>query len=145
MIDKDKGYNNLLKFFKQAGKKAEVGIFENKQDDEGGSIAQYAGAIEYGIGQPERSFMRSTFDENSTEINRDIMKHIEKGMLTNEKFEVLLKVHGENLRNKIITKIKRAKEWVKDPLSPITIARKGHDTLLIESGNMWKSIDVRIT
>lgn len=142
--DKDLGYKNLMQFFRQSGKSAEIGIFENKKDEEGRTIAEYATHNEFGTKKiPERSFMRSAYDENINEIMRVIEKATAMGCTTSRQFEQILKVAGEKIRNVIIMKIRSAKSWAR-PLAYSTIRAKGHDTILIHSGNMWKAIDVRI-
>ena len=143
MIDRDKGYKNFLKYMKQAGQSADIGIFENKKGADGESIAEYASANEFGKGMPERSFMRSTHDEHQDKILKNISKQIQSDMINGKNFSALLAKHGEYLRNEIIKKIRNAKSWA-EGLSDKTKAAKGNDTILIESGNMWKAIDVRI-
>ena len=172
MKDIDKGYKNFKKFFSQMGKSAEIGIFENKKDEEGQSIAEYAASNEFGakitsdkakgwlahnmrqqglsVGKitkdiviPERSFMRSAYDENVNSVMKKLDKMIAKGLMTRDTYEHILRVAGEEMRNFIIVKIRNAKSWAR-PLHPFTVAKKGFDTILIESGNMWKAIDIRI-
>ena len=143
MIDKDMGYKNLLKYMKQTGQSADVGIFENKKGADGESIAEYASANEFGKGMPERSFMRSTHDEQVKRIIDNIKKMMSKDITRNGTFSNILLKNGEYLRNEIIKKIRNAKGWA-TKLDAKTIAAKGNDTILIESGNMWKAIDVRI-
>lgn len=172
MKDIDKGYKNLMNYFKQLKKSAEIGIFENKKDGDGQSIAEYAASNEFGatiksekaknwlawqmrlvgipvsiikkdIVIPERSFMRSSYDENLNAVMESLRKNVAKDCINNGNFPSLLLKHGELVRNNMINKIRSAKEWATG-LSDFTKAKKGNDTILIESGNMWKAIDVRL-
>jgi hypothetical protein len=196
--DTDKGYNNLVKFFKQNPASVEIGIFENKIGKDGQSIAEYAAVNEFGaviksmkartwlrhamnragmaivkqseqgyfekgitgvsmgyvrpsyssfdptapIKIPERSFMRSSYDANIERITQKLNKLVAKGLLTGGNIKNILKICGEDMRNVIVMKIRTANQWAK-PLHPFTVAMKGHDTILINSGNMWKAIDIR--
>lgn len=71
IIDRDRGFRRIVATFnkQKRGSGVVVGIFEgakNPDSDTPFSVAQYGGVHEFGepsVNIPQRSFMRSTFDE----------------------------------------------------------------------------------
>lgn len=143
--DTDKGYKNLLKLMKQAKISADIGIFHDSGMRDGVTIAEYATHNEYGTKKiPERSFMRSTFDEQEKNAFRVIGMDLKSGILkTGYSFRKSLGLGAEYMRSEIIKKIKTADQWAVEN-KPSTIARKGKNQPLIEKGIMWKSVIWRI-
>lgn len=112
-------------------------------DDEGLSIAQKAFYNEYGtkidgvVHVPERSFLRSAYDENASDINTTIDRlwagvHSEK--VTAEQAGKIL---GERHQGQVKSKIRNGSFT---PNAESTIARKGSSKPLIDTGEMLNSI-----
>ena len=171
--DTDKGYNNLLKLMKQQKVSADIGIFYNAGQVDGVSIAEYATYNEYGavirsvkarmwlgyamnqagikaniptgnIVIPERSFLRSTFDEQEKNAFRVIGADLKISILK-PGFSLSKPVAkgAEFMRSEVVKKIKTALQWAK-PNRPFTIAMKGKNQPLINKGIMWKAVTWKI-
>jgi len=101
---------------------------------------QIAAVHEFGAPKrhvPERSFLRTTHDENREKINKlsDVeLDRIFKGESTPEKS---LSRIGEFLTAKMKNKIRNR---ISPALSPVTIAAKGSDVPLIDTAQMIQSI-----
>lgn len=90
---------------------------------------------------PERSFIRSTFDEKQDEWLRFVKKRIPKllnGQLTAEKLVSLL---GEKIVRDIKEKIKAIDD---PPNAPSTIAAKGSSSPLIQTGGLRKRVTYKV-
>lgn len=106
------------------------------------SNAQVAADNEFGAtGVPERSFMRSTFDE---QVNRwfTITKKYHSAVLAGKMdvYQALEKM-GVIIKSDIQAKITSN---IPPPNSPATIARKGSDRTLIDTGQLLNSVTQKI-
>jgi hypothetical protein len=123
----------------QSAKSVEVviGILEGTMND-GQSVAEYAAYNEFGTDRiPERSFMRTSFDENVGNINRDmqhVIGQVQQGQMTvvSALRNVGLK-HVDRVQKKIGSNIQPAN-------SPYTIAKKGSSRTLFDEGIMINSV-----
>lgn len=112
-----------------------VGILEGTMN-EGQSVAEYAAHNEFGTDKiPERSFMRSAFDENKHGISVVMGQQFAK-VKRGEKTVVaalnhLGMYHQAQIQKKIGSNIQPAN-------SPVTIAKKGSSRTLIADGVMQK-------
>jgi hypothetical protein len=169
VTDHDKGYARLLRDLHDLGPiEAVVGIREEKgkhaydadevlskggtSGDMGLTVAAAATVNEYGSEDgriPERSFMRSTFDENRDRYAAGIRIGIEKaidGSLAGsrpvhggvlEVIEVVAAVVVGDVQEKIVAGPFK-------PNAPYTIRKKGSSKPLIDTGRMRQSIDYEI-
>ena len=136
--DIDKGF----KAFKQELQRAknatvEIGIHQDAMND-GLSIAEYAAYNEFGtVDIPERSFMRSTFDEKQSQINADMAKRydqVKTGKIGVHRALSLIGLrHAQDIQDKIGSNIQPAN-------SEATVARKKSTKTLIDTGAMRQSI-----
>lgn len=138
VTDKDMGLKRILQEL-NAAKSAfvEVGIPEGAQAD-GMTIAEYGAYNEFGTSKiPERSFMRSTFDENVSRIQQDMQRQYDAVLAgRSTTYRALLTVglkHSDQIKQKIRSGIAPAN-------APETIARKGSAKTLIDTGAMVQSI-----
>jgi hypothetical protein len=104
---------------------------EQLHDAEGVSIADVASFAEFGLGQPQRSWLRAWFDENSERIESQLARQIALAMKEGKDFEwamqrVALWMQGDIQR--------RIRNRIAPPNAPSTIARKGSSTPLIDTG-----------
>ena len=88
---------------------------------------------------PERSFIRSTFDEQKSDIHGRIEKakvQVVLGKLDKRDF---LKQLGLLFQKKVVQKINSSKTWA-EPNAPSTVAQKGSDHPLVDEGRLRQSI-----
>ena len=109
-----------------------------KDDDSTIPVATVAAAHEFGNSQvPERSFLRSTFDEQQKKymgMAAKLFKKVVEGKMTTKRIADLI---GSEAQDDVIDKINSIKT---PPNSAATIARKGEDNPLVDTGHLKKSI-----
>lgn len=96
---------------------------------------------EFGLGVPERSFIRAWFDANQDKIKKAIaaaMQQVIKGKYTKE---VALERLGALFASQIQARISSN---IPPPLAPSTIKRKGSSVALIDTGQLRSAITYRI-
>ena len=136
VIVRDLGWKQIKKNMKQLDNMAvDVGVQSDAgANDEGTSIAFYGSVNEFGSSDgrvPERSFMRSTFDENIHGINNTVKRLralVERGRIDAEQAGGML---GEYHQRQIQEKIRSG---VPPANAPSTIKRKGSSKTLIDDG-----------
>lgn len=142
LIDKDRGYDAL---FKRLGKSAHVtvGIHSDRGADghgKGVTVADIASWAEFGLGQPERSWLRGWVEEQENDIEKAIralgVAVVEGPLDAEEAIEQL----GQLLKGKIQERIANG---IAPPNAASTIARKGSSKPLIDSGQFRSSIDYK--
>lgn len=143
--DRDRGWDDIKREVKRLrGKKVRVGVLSEAASatmgtDASANLAEYATYNEFGTKHiPERSFMRSTFDENRSEYERAVkrgVKTIGAGIFT---AETLCNQLGVRMQADIEGKIQ---SHPPPPNAPSTIAQKGEGKgTLIDSSNLVTSI-----
>lgn len=142
--DIDKGWANIKHQINEfQSHTLKVGIqrgTESTEDDQ--PVANYAYKNEFGIGVPQRSFMRSTIDENQANY-KALTEKLLSDVLDNQRTAYnAIGTLGEKVRGDISQKIVRLRT---PPNSPITIMRKGSSNPLIDSGQMRQSIQWVVT
>lgn len=131
--------------------KIEIGVFSaSGSTDDGVHYALIAGVHEFGVtikqakGDiviPERSFLRSTFDEKSDEWFNFVKKRMPAILFG----EVSAKKLMELLGAKIVSDIqKRIKEIGDPPNAPSTIAQKGSSSPLIDTGGLRMRVTYKV-
>lgn len=90
---------------------------------------------------PERSFLRSGYDENIDSVSRKAEKLIVDLIESGVDPSLLTDSIGRELRDKIKQKLVDVKS---PPLSSFTIKRKGSSNPLVDGGNLLGSIDYRV-
>ena len=147
--DKDLGMEKIMKLLGKFKKtRINVGVFSSSINSEGKKpvyVADYATANEYGTDKvPERSFVRSTFDEKEASWSKEmenVLDAITSGKLKNIDSEIY-KI-GAMARTDIINKIDSN---INPPNAPATIKKKGihKNKTLIDDGILRQSIEARI-
>lgn len=116
-------------------------IYENKDGSEGASVLEVGSAHEYGIGVPQRSFLRATWIVKEKEINKikknTFLKMVDLSMSAQDGFDFL----GVGLRNFSKESFLNGGfgEW--QALSDETIAKKGSTKILVVTKTLAKSIN----
>lgn len=140
---KDNGYLARVKAIAQlsAGNyQIHVGVQGQKAQASHGSltVGELAAIHEFGLGVPERSFLRAWFDANQPKIENDMRaatRQILLGRLTPDKASELL---GMRWVGQIQTFIADGK--VEPALSPSTVKSKGSSVPLIDTGQLRSAI-----
>lgn len=144
--DTDKGYKALIEnVFGLAEPEITVGIHkaEGSQAHKGSSasIADIASFNEYGLGIPERSFLRAWFDANLAK-NKSVLasrlRQVIKGKISKDQ---ALGQLGASFVSGIQARISG---HIPPPNADSTIARKGSSTPLIDTGTMRASITYEV-
>ena len=150
VIDKDLGWKQVVKktnFLN--GKEIKAGVLWSAGTGKNGvSIAFYASCNEYGTygsGSewqriPPRPFMGLTADEKRmwrTPVTNAVDKIIGGAEVISQ-----LNLVGETMKKDIKNNIGRKGKFT--PLAPSTVARKGHDIPLMDTGALYDAIDYEV-
>lgn len=105
------------------------------------TVAEVAAFHEFGLGVPQRSFIRSWFDE-AIEENRALI-HSQLRLVVQRK--LTLDVALERIALKLEANIKRRiRNRIPPPLAQSTIDRKGSSVPLIDTGQLRNAIRARV-
>ena len=114
-----------------------IGFLENARYPDGTSVAMIAAINEWGKPptQPPRPFFRTMIENKQDEWPEAIKDLLVENDLDAEKaFDLTGAAIAGQLRQSIV-------DLVSPPLAPSTIAKKGHDKPLIDTGHMLASVD----
>lgn len=144
---KDKGYKKVRGSFDELKKKpfVKIGVLEKEGDhtDSPLSVAEVATFNEFGTETiPERSFMRSTLDQNDAKYRKNLETLHNKVILQQMTPDIALGILGEQIQSDIIATINSG---VDPENSPATIAKKGSSKTLVDSGQLKQSIRYEVT
>jgi hypothetical protein len=153
-IDKDLGYKRILEEYttiKSNKPHVKVGLQttmdqRKKKRREGGesneSVLDVGVRHEFGLGVPERSYMRLTYDKTKEEMFRFIKTQNSKILLGKTTVRKALDLVGQKSQTDIKDTIKRTpSEW--PPLAESTILKKGSSKPLIDTGQLINSIQYK--
>ena len=141
-IDKDLGARKIIQ---EAGKLDDsfvtIGVHEAEGSEtypNGATVSEVAFWNEFGtITAPERSFIRSTVDENRSMLNemtKDLLGQVVDGSISS-------KLAMKRLGFKIETLVKKKILELNDPKNAErTIEAKGFNNPLVDSRRLWRSI-----
>lgn len=148
--DTDKGYADLIKRLNElrkcdvfVGITEEAGLHEKATKDAKRPVMvlEVATWNEYGLGVPERPFMRGWFDSTRAK-NADTIRIVWQEVIARR---ITPAVGAERIGQQFQ---KEAQDYLETgpftPLAPSTVQRKGHSTPLIETGQMRASLTYRI-
>lgn len=139
--DRDRGWKKLITELKKANdaSRAVVGIFgEDAVKDHGGvPNIDIAEKNEFGVGVPERSFIRATVDQKEKEIQGQMKASFLSVIDKKSTFKQALEQIGLYVEGQIK---KRIAGGIPPPNAPSTIAKKGSSTPLIDTGQLRASV-----
>lgn len=147
VIDKDTGWSAFFsRVAKMKGAHAKVGILAEgagAEEEEGSplTVAQIAGILEFGTEDghiPERSFVRSTFDEKREEMMAMSAKLVVGIVAGTMDVDRALNILGAFLSAAVKNKV--TIDGVPPPNAPSTIAKKGDDKPLINTSRMINAV-----
>ncbi len=137
--DTDKGYKALFKKIKGPPRTLRVGILSEAAGASHGAmtVGDIATLHEFGIGQPERSFIRAWADEESGKIEIALRKVAESVIRGKYDLATGLERVGALFAASIQARIAGG---IAPANAPSTIAKKGSSTPLIDQGILRSSI-----
>ena len=148
--DIDRGYQKTVVALKRLGHDLSIGVHESEGQEEhdeaeGLTVFDVAVSHEFGVpGKlPERSFVRSWFDERSAWFLKQLKGRVReivksKGRLSPARAATQLALLGAGDMKKRI-----AQNKIRPELSPERIEEKGSETVLLDSGQLESSIEGR--
>lgn len=138
ITDKDLGFKKIQKLLKkEVDKTIQIGIFKEAGKNDGEYISEYAFKNEFGEGVPERSFLRSTMNENESKYQDFAIKTFEKTLDANLTANIIAEMCVDDVKKKIASNLP-------PPNSPETIKRKKSSKTLIDTGMMRNSVTYRV-
>jgi phage gpG-like protein len=148
VVDKDLGYKGILRTIFSLRKKSHVsvGIVQSEKKHPGSpySVAQIAAVHEFGSDDgriPQRSFIRSTYDENlkdNVTFLKQLQAHVLLGKLSKAQALTTL---GEVVSKQMVEKI-NGREL--QPNQSATIKRKKSSTPLVDTGQLKGSLTFEV-
>lgn len=119
-----------------------VGFLQSSTYPDGTPVAMIAAIQNFGApsrGIPPRPFMSNAVAKHSPSWPKGIATQLKAN---GNDVDNALEVTGEVIKGQIQQSIRDTNA---PPLSPVTIARKGFDAVLIDTGHMLNSVDKEIT
>lgn len=146
--DRDHGYKGLLNRVYGTKKPPviKVGVFDRDGDQPHGddevTVLEVAMWNEFGTDTiPERSFIRAWFDENRERCRTAVRKMLEGVVAGKYKREQAIELVAQRFVGEIQRRMARG---IPPPNAPATIARKGSDKPLIDTGQLRSSISYEV-
>ncbi len=133
--DVDLGYNSFFGALRGLrGQAVKVGVGDAPHEPSGTPTDEIAAAHEFGVGVPERSFLRAWVDEKREQIQARMEKDLSDTLFSRDDWR---KPFGQWCVDQI-----RARIWanIPPPLQESTAARKGTTVPLIDSGQLVNAI-----
>lgn len=136
------GFDRLTVALKDLdGVKGKVGWFETSRYLDGTPVAVVAAAHEFGAGVPMRPFFRPAIAANSdkwmTQIGQGAARVLSGDTTARHVLELVTLGAAEDV-------IKSLKAIPGPPLDPRTIARKGFDTILRDTGQLFQDLTATV-
>jgi len=111
--------------------------------DAGAENVKKAAANEYGTTKiPARPFMRFTFEKNKSVYERLLTNIVNDIVYDRVDLDYAYNALGERVSRDIKREIK---EWKDPPNAASTIAKKGRDDPLVDTGDMMRSVSYKLT
>ncbi len=148
----DHGWDNIMKFAADMASHAPhiavgvVGSSAGAAHGEGVTNSGLAAVHEYGLGVPQRSFIGATIDAKAVEYARSLADAYRKVMLSGGSVASLKNhVALKRVGLKVVGDIqRRISDGIAPANSPVTIARKGSSTPLVDTGQLRQSITFEV-
>ena len=148
VIKRDRGWDKIRKQIKQDPLIIAVGI-QGKEalakaggEEDGLTVAEVAAVNEFGMGVPERSFLRSTIDAGEAKY-KGLLRGIGNATVAGK----ITLVRGAKIVGEVV--VGDVKQSIADGIPPpnaeSTIVAKGSSTPLIRTGQMRGSVTSKVT
>lgn len=126
--------SKALAKYKDMNASVRVGVLEDATYPDGTSVAQVAFWNEYGTSTtPSRGFFRYTVNEN----RKNWVLSTKNLMKLHKDPKQVMGLMGEHIKGQIVQSIV---SWSDPPNAPYTVAKKGFNKPLIDTGQMSRSI-----
>ena len=136
--DIDLGFEDIIQsIIEDNDKEVEVGYYNDEQED-GIGLGELATIHEFGLGNPERPFMRRSFDNGVKDIFIMEQKLIGSMIDGNIDKETVMEVIGDFHKNQIQSGVVEQTLGL-EANSQVTIDRKGSATPLIDTSRLINS------
>ncbi len=141
--DTDKGWKRLIRVLKsRKARYVDVGVMvANDARPDDATNTGLAMTHEFGLGVPERSFIRSTVDEKQLAYIKfmvTLFKQVITGKITQHQGMMIV---GAKVEADMKAKIRAG---IPPPNAPFTVAQKGSSTPLIDTGILVSSFDYEV-
>lgn len=142
--DTDKGYGRFLRSLGSVkASMVLVGIRQGRETEDGQSLALIAATNEFGTADghiPERSFLRSTVDKNRARYLRELTEVTKAALNGQDPSQGL-----GRLGLRVVADVQMTiRNLMTPPNAPATIAKKGVDNPLIDTGRLRQSIEYEV-
>jgi len=141
----DKGYKKFVSEIKNFDKnpKVKIGILEGNADRvDGKDNVDLMTKHEYGVGVPQRSVIRAGTDSNIDNIfNNTIVDQYDKIIIGHSNVIEMVNKTGAVVKTKFR---ERFSTKYLEPNAPFTIAKKGSDVPLVETGELKDTINYKV-
>lgn len=128
---------DIYKKLKRQRGKIEVGFFEGEKYPDGTQVAAVAAHNEFGGGKtPPRPFMRTCIERRRNKWRKVVRDNLAKELDVHITLAELADVMVEDIKDYISI-------WTNPPNAPSTIAKKGFNDPLVDTGRMMNSVDWR--
>lgn len=144
VVVKDRGGRRAVREIGKGGRGIRVGILSaegGKTKSGGVTVAQVAEWAEFGVGQPRRSWLRDWIDGNEDRIFDRMTFEMLPVFLGEEDVETGLNRIGVWVVGELQANIR---DRIPPPNAPSTVAQKGSDVPLINTGQLVSSISYQI-
>lgn len=152
VVDIDKGYKDIVKFFEEVGGFiAKAGFVEGKASKDSvfkATINHFGGtSSDFGNPIPPRPFITDAFDPLAPEYAAEIEEAVNKFFTSRGKFGAR---QIERAMNQVAARVAGDIDasllaWSDPPNAPYTVFRKGFNDPLVETGAMANDIDYEVT
>ena len=138
-----RGGENLKRIIRNAGKggvrSVQVGFFRSAKYQDGTPVTNVAAQHEFGVGVPERPFMRRATKPMAEGIHRILVQGINpQRMVVTPRLAELVGIEMEQNIKLSIVQLKTP------PNSPATIKRKGSANPLVDTGLLKRSVSHKV-
>ena len=147
VTDRDRGYRRFVRSMASLSgvlPEVTIGIHEaqgNERPDGGATVAEYATYNEFGMGVPERSFLRAPLAKNQDVYAEAIVEGVIQLVTKGEPLARSLGLVGEAAASDCREAIRAG---IDPPNAPATIARKGSSKPLVDTGRLRQSITYQV-
>jgi len=143
--DIDKGFKLLMNNLRVLdGQVVKIGILERNAKDKypnGATLGEVAVRNEFGIGPPERRFLRSTFDQKNKQWAKEIAKYMSQQSVRSTFDRRVTIFIGKVIRNDVAQTVLLKKS---PPNARFTVLRKGFNDPLIHTFKLHNSLNFEV-
>lgn len=135
--DKDNGYARLLTNVRGAQGAVKIGVANTPHSEAKMPCDELGKIHEFGLGVPQRSFLRGWVDENRDAIKQQLGYYIEMHLRGTMTWRAALTKFGEWCVRGVQA---RMVAHIPPPLAASTVKRKGSDIPLIDSEQLYNAV-----